>query len=138
MLQSNINFRDEITKEGISVERIFVLWMTSEDTTDFCIIITSNKLIECYPDRRACEVVSETKKIRGWMILGLSSKEQEALRVVDDERVRNRQFGIDSPVHQIRKLARNVNKKLDARFEKLLNLTYGTPDSFPEAPSSGK
>ncbi len=137
-MQTNVHFRDEITKENISIQRVFVIWMMSEDTTDFCITITSNKLIACFPDRRSCEVVAEAKKIRGWMILGLSIKEQDALRIVEDERVQYQQFGVNSPVQQIRQLARNVNRKLDARFEKLMNLTYGTPDLFEEAPSRGK
>lgn len=137
MLQTTFNFLDAIAKENITIEECFFIWMNSEDTTDIVISVTSRELIKRFPDRPACKVVSTAKKIRGWMIVSLPANEQDALRVSEDERVARKQFDSNSPIHNIRIIARNVNRKLDARFEKLLDRTYGNPELFAEAPQRG-
>lgn len=134
-MQTTMDFLDAISKENITVQECLNIWMLAEDTCDLVASITARELRLVFPDRASCEIPSSKVKIISWLQVSLTIKEKDALTIVVDPRVAGKHFKPDSPIKQLRAVAKNANQKLNDRFNKLMNLTYGNPDAYPEAPS---
>ena len=134
-MQTDTDFLGAIGKENITVEECLHIWMLAEDTCEIVSAITARELRIVFPDRASCEVPSSKEKIVGWLRFSLNTKEKEAIAVVSDPRIARKHFASDSPIKKTREVARRANQKLNDRFIKLMNLTYGNPDAYPDAPS---
>ena len=137
MSNKPFNFLEAIRKEGITVEECLYIWMRSNDVSDEVGKITAKELIKSFPDRSTCEIPTSKKKIIGWLQNSLTQEEQEAIAITTDSRVAGKHFQKDSNIQPIRDIARNAFRKLNKRFEKLMELTYGSPDTFIDAPEIG-
>jgi len=134
-MQTSTDFLEAISKDDITVEECLHIWMLAEDTCELVSTITAQQLRIIFPDRASCEVPSSKEKIVGWLKLSLSTKEKEAIKVVSDPRIAGKHFPSDSPIKKTREVAKRANQKLNDRFVKLMNLTYGNPDAYPDPPS---